>query len=176
MEPGQNRKIAALTFIIHVHHFYYKINHTNVRGVFMNKYMNLALKESKKAFISNDIPVGAVIVKNNKVIAKAYNKKNKSNLIIDHAEIIAITKANKKINNWRLDDCDIYVTLFPCPMCASAIKQSRIKNVYYCIKQTDSKSEKDSLNILDGINLIYLDNYKDAENTFNEFFKKIRNK
>ena len=93
------------------------------------EYMKLAIKEAKKAFLNDEIPVGAIIVKNEKIIARAYNKRNKTNQIIDHAEIIAIKKANKKLNNWRLDDCTIYVTLEPCPMCASAIEQSRIKKI-----------------------------------------------
>jgi len=93
------------------------------------KYMELALKEAEKAFKKEEIPVGAVIVKDGKVIAKAYNKKNKSNRVKDHAEILVIDKANKKLKNWRLEDCEIYITLEPCPMCASAIEQARIKKI-----------------------------------------------
>lgn len=92
-------------------------------------FMRLALKEAKKALIQDEIPVGAVIVKDNRVIARGYNKRNKTNIITDHAEIIAINKANKKLVNWRLEDCDIYITLEPCPMCASAIEQSRFKRI-----------------------------------------------
>ena len=92
-------------------------------------YMNVALKEAKKALKKEEIPVGAVIVKDGKIIAKAYNKRNKSNKVKDHAEIIAISKANKKLKNWRLVGCEIYVTLEPCPMCASAIEQSRVKRI-----------------------------------------------
>ena len=89
-------------------------------------YMDIALQEAKKAYKKDEIPVGAVIVKNGKVISKAYNKKNKSNRVKDHAEILAIDKANRKLRNWRLEECEIYITLEPCPMCASAIEQSRI--------------------------------------------------
>lgn len=92
-------------------------------------YMEMALKEAKKAYKKDEIPVGAVIVKNGKVISKAYNKKNKSNRVKDHAEMIAIDKANRKLKNWRLEDCEIYITLEPCPMCASAIEQSRIGKI-----------------------------------------------
>ena len=95
--------------------------------------MNIAIKEAKKAYKKGEVPVGAVIVKNNKIIAKAHNTKEKSKQAICHAEINAIKKATKKIKNWRLTNCDIYVTLFPCPMCASAIQQSRIENVYYAL-------------------------------------------
>ena len=89
-------------------------------------YMDIALQEAKKAYKKDEIPVGAVIVKNGKVISKAYNKKNKSNRVKDHAEILAIDKANRKLRNWRLEECEIYITLEPCPMCASAIEQARI--------------------------------------------------
>lgn len=92
-------------------------------------YMNLAIKEAEKAYKKDEIPVGVVIVKNGKVISKAHNKRNKSNKVKDHAEILAIDKANKRLRNWRLEDCEIYITLEPCPMCASAIEQSRIKRL-----------------------------------------------
>ena len=91
--------------------------------------MNLALKEAKKAYKVGEIPIGAVIVKNNKVIAKAHNLKEKHKCTVDHAEILAIKKACKKLKNWRLLDCIIYITMYPCPMCASAINQSRISKV-----------------------------------------------
>ena len=93
------------------------------------KYMKAALKEAQKAYNLLEIPVGAVIVKNGKVISKAFNKKNKSNKVKDHAEILAIDKANRKLHNWRLEDCEIYITLEPCPMCASAIEQARIGRI-----------------------------------------------
>lgn len=108
-------------------------------GDFMDiKFIDLALNEAKKAFDLNEVPIGAVIVKDGKIISQAYNLKNSSNSIISHAEIIAIQKAEKILNNWRLDGCDIYVTLDPCPMCASAIKQARIDNVYSCLSNSDS--------------------------------------
>lgn len=94
-------------------------------------FMRLALKQAELAKSENEIPVGAVIVKDNKVIATAYNQKDKKKLVTKHAELIAIEKASKKLNDWRLNDTEIYVTLEPCPMCASAIQQSRIKKVVY---------------------------------------------
>ena len=94
-------------------------------------YMNLALKEAKKAMKHNEVPIGAVIVKNNKIVSKAYNKKETKKNAIKHAEIIAIEKACRKFNNWRLDDCTIYVTMEPCMMCCGAIEQSRIKKIVY---------------------------------------------
>ena len=111
-----------------------KKNSNVSRETLDNYFMNLAFKEAKKAFKKNEIPVGCIIVKNNKIISKAYNKKEKNNKTVDHAEIIAITKANKKIKNWRLDNCIIYVTMEPCMMCCGAIEQSRIKKVIYGCK------------------------------------------
>lgn len=94
-------------------------------------YMKIALKEAKKAYKKCDVPVGAIVVKNNKIISKAYNKKeNKGNAIL-HAEIIAINKACKKLKTWHLEDCTLYTTLEPCPMCIGAIIQSRINNICY---------------------------------------------
>lgn len=93
-------------------------------------FMKEALKEAKKAYDKLEVPVGVVIVKDNKIIARAYNQKEMKNSPIKHAEIIAIEKACKKLNNWRLNDCQMYVTLEPCPMCAGAIINSRINKVY----------------------------------------------
>lgn len=94
-------------------------------------WMNIAINEAKKAYIKQDVPVGAVIVKNEKIISKAYNKKEKQNNAIKHAEIIAIEKACKKLKTWHLEDCTLYVTLEPCMMCTGAIIQSRIKKIVY---------------------------------------------
>ena len=94
------------------------------------KFMKLALKEAKKAFDKEEIPVGVVIVKDDKVIAKAHNLKESKNIATSHAEILAIEKACKKLNAWRLLDCEMYVTLEPCPMCAGALINSRIKKLY----------------------------------------------
>ena len=101
-------------------------------GVILDiKYMELAYKEALKAYEKEEIPVGCVIVKDDQVIAKAYNLRETKNLVLAHAEMLAINKANKKLNSWRLDDCDIYITLEPCPMCLGAIIQARIKNLYF---------------------------------------------
>ena len=93
--------------------------------------MEIALAEAKKSLKFGDVPVGAIIVKNDKIISKGHNEKEKRKIATKHAEIIAIEKACKKLNTWHLDDCDLYVTLEPCLMCCGAIIQSRIKNVYY---------------------------------------------
>lgn len=94
------------------------------------KFMKLALKEAKKAYDKREIPVGAVIIKDGKVIARAHNLKESKNDTTKHAEILAIQKASKKLGCWRLEDCEMYVTLEPCSMCAGALIQSRIKKVY----------------------------------------------
>ncbi len=95
----------------------------------MNNFMQKAIDLAQES--GNDIPVGAIIVKNGEIIASAFNKREKTNYITSHAEILAMEKASKKLGNWRLDDCELYVTLEPCPMCAWAILQSRIKSVYF---------------------------------------------
>lgn len=96
-----------------------------------NKYMEIALNEAKKALEKGEIPVGAVIVKDNIVIAKAHNTREENQDALAHAEVNAIKKACEYLNNWRLENCDMYVTMEPCPMCCGAILQSRIKNVYF---------------------------------------------
>lgn len=95
----------------------------------MNNFMQEAINVAKDS--GADVPVGAVIVKNGKIIASACNEREKNNDISAHAEILAIRRAESALNNWRLDDCELYVTLEPCPMCAWAILQSRIKTVYF---------------------------------------------
>ena len=94
------------------------------------KFMKIALKEAKKAYDKLEIPVGAVIVKDGEIIAKAHNLKETKFDTTKHAEILAIQKASKKLKSWRLIDCEMYVTLEPCSMCAGAIINSRIKKIY----------------------------------------------
>ena len=102
------------------------------------KYMDLAFMEAKKAYDNNEVPIGVVIVKDNSVLSLSYNKVETNNCAIYHAEIQAIIDASKKVNNWRLDGCDMYTTLDPCPMCAGAIKQARISNVYSAYKPIEN--------------------------------------
>lgn len=94
-------------------------------------YIEECLKEAQKSLKTNDVPVGAIIVKNNKIIARAHNCREKKKLITGHAEIKAIEKANKKLKTWRLDGCILYTTLEPCLMCYEAIMQSRIEKIIY---------------------------------------------
>ena len=104
----------------------------------MKEYMEIAYIESLKAYKKKEVPVGAVIVKNGKIIARGYNQKERKNQVTKHAELIAIEKASRKLKNWRLEDCELYTTLEPCPMCLGAIVQSRIKTTYYVIEAENS--------------------------------------
>lgn len=94
------------------------------------KYMKEALKEAKKAEAIEEVPIGAVIVKDGEIIGRGYNLKETLKDPTQHAEIIAIQEASKRIGSWRLTDCDMYVTIEPCVMCAGAISQARIKHLY----------------------------------------------
>lgn len=100
----------------------------------MNDFMNLALKQALKAYKKQEVPIGAIIVKNGKIISKAYNKKENKQITTKHAEIIAIERACKKLKTWHLDGCEIYTTMEPCLMCYGAIEQSRISKIYYGLK------------------------------------------
>ena len=119
-------------------------------------YMKLALKEARKAYKHNEVPVGAIIVSNGKIIAKGNNQRENSGDVTKHAELIAIRKASKKKKDWRLNDCTMYVTLFPCPMCASAIIQSRISKLVIGTSTMDLKNKEI-------VNLIFLDSIKNKK-------------
>ena len=93
------------------------------------KYMKAAMKEAKKALALDEVPIGCVIVANDKIIARGYNRRNTDKNALAHAELAAIRKASKKTGDWRLEQCTLYVTLEPCQMCAGAIVQSRMKKV-----------------------------------------------
>lgn len=142
--------------------------------------MKLALKEAKKAYDKGEVPVGAVIVKDGKVISKAYNLKEIKNDTTNHAEILAIKKASKKLNSWRLIDCEMYVTLEPCSMCAGALIQSRIKKVYIGAMDYKTGACGSVLNLLEN----YTFNHKvevetgvmqeECTNIIKNFFKELR--
>ncbi len=117
------------------------------------KFMLLALKEAKKALLIDEVPVGCVIVYNNKVVARGYNKREKEQDATSHAEINAIRKASKKVNNWRLCDMDLYVTVEPCIMCAGAIMWSRFRRVIYGAKDPKGGALGTSVNIFDTPNI-----------------------
>lgn len=103
-----------------------------IGGSFMEeKFMRAALKEAEKALLKDEVPIGCVIVKDGKIIARAHNLRETSQQSIAHAEVLAIQKACKKVGSWRLEDCSLYVTLEPCAMCSGAILLSRIDHVIY---------------------------------------------
>ena len=144
------------------------------------KFMKEALKEARKAYNKLEVPVGAVIVKDGKVIARAYNQKEMKQDTINHAEILAIKKASKKLESWRLVDCDMYVTLEPCSMCAGALIQSRIRKVYIGALDEKTGACGSVLNLLNDYDF----NHKvevetgilkeECEDMLKNFFKELR--
>ena len=145
-------------------------------------YMEQALKQAKKAYEKGEIPVGAIIVKNHKIIARAYNEKEYKLDTTKHAEILAIQKASKKLQAWRLTDCDMYVTLEPCSMCAGAIIQSRIRKLYIGTMDAKTGACGSVLNLLKD----YPFNHQvevetgmlqlECEQILKQFFKELREK
>lgn len=117
------------------------------------KYMKEALKEARKAELIDEVPIGCVIVKDDKIIARGHNQRETKQSPIGHAEIIAINKASKKLKSWRLEGCDIYVTLEPCIMCSGAIIQSRINKVYYGASDPKGGALGSSINVLEANNI-----------------------
>ena len=113
------------------------------------KYIKKALKEAKKAYLLDEVPIGCVIVKNDKIIARSYNTREKNQMVTSHCEINAIRKASKKLKDWQLIDCELYVTLEPCPMCAGAIYQSRIKKVVFGAYDVKQGALGSSFNLYD---------------------------
>lgn len=112
-------------------------------------YMNIAIEEAEKAYSKEEVPVGVVIVKDGEIISRQHNLKEEKKLTIAHAEILAIEEASKKLNNWRLAGCHMYVTLEPCPMCASAIAQSRISKLFIGTFNKDMGACGSTINLLD---------------------------
>ena len=142
--------------------------------------MKLALKEAKKAYDKGEVPVGAVIVKDGNVISKAYNLKEIKHDTTNHAEILAIKKASKKLGSWRLIDCEMYVTLEPCSMCAGALIQSRIKKVYIGAMDYKTGACGSVLNLLEDYSFNHKVEIetgvmeKECTNILKDFFKELR--
>ena len=142
--------------------------------------MKQALEEAKKAYKKLEVPVGAIIVKDGKIIARAHNQKETKADTTKHAEILAIQKASKKLNSWRLIDCEMYVTLEPCTMCAGAIINSRIKKVYIRTMDEKTGAVGSVLNLFED----YKFNHKvesqtgilaqECEEILKKFFKELR--
>lgn len=145
-------------------------------------FMKLALKEAKKAALIDEVPVGCVIVKDGKVIAKAHNQKEKYNNTILHAEIVALQKAYKKLGSWRLIDCDMYITLEPCIMCSGAIIHSRIRKVYFGTKDPKGGAICSIDNVFDNKFVNHKVSYEEGllkdecSNILKEYFKAKRDK
>ena len=137
-------------------------------------FMKMAYCEAKKAYKNDEIPVGCVIVCENEIVACGYNKKERKNNALMHAEIIAIDKACKKLGSWRLDNCDIYVTLEPCMMCMGAIIESRIRNVYYGTKNKNEQMY--AFNMIDRFVNLYNVNDADCSKILSDFFINKRKK
>ncbi len=125
-------------------------------------------KLTNKAIEENEVPIAAIIVKNNIIVGRGYNKVEQTQNFMNHAEIIAINEAQQNLNNWRLNDCKMYVTLEPCSMCKEIIKKSRISDVYYLSKQNEE--QKDAINNYEYIEKKY---FSDLLTTF---FKEKRRK
>ncbi len=146
------------------------------------KFMTAALAEAKKAYDRDEIPVGAVIVRNGKIIARGYNIKEEKKDTTKHAEIIAIQKASKKIDAWRLNECEMYVTLEPCAMCAGALIQSRIKKLYIGTMDPKTGACGSVLNLLTDykfnhkVDVEYLIMQEECEKILKDFFRKLRQK
>lgn len=132
----------------------------------MEQYIDELIKLSYKSLKKDEVPVAAIIVHNDKIIAKAHNTRNRSNKTIDHAEIKVITKANKKLKNWRLNKCTLYVTIEPCEMCKNVIKESRIDKVFYLVPRLKSKK------IYNKTNFFQIDE-KSNESNINKYKKII---
>ena len=138
------------------------------------KYIEIAYKEALKAYKKGDTPIGCVIVKNNKIIAKAYNKKEKNNIATYHAELLAINKACKKLKTWHLDDCTLYSTMEPCIMCSGAIIQSRIKKIVYSMSNNSfGNIENNEYFKKNKYEIVKIDN-KEILELVQKFFKKLR--
>ena len=144
------------------------------------KFMKEALKEAKKAYDKQEIPVGAVIVKDGKIIARGHNLKEQKKDTTKHAEIIAIQKASKKLEAWRLSDCEMYVTLEPCAMCAGALIQSRMKKVYIGTMDEKTGACGSVLNLLSDysfnhiVEVEYFMMQEECEKMLKDFFKGLR--
>lgn len=134
-----------------------------------NQILNALIRETNKAIIKDEVPVGCVITKKSKIISRGYNQKISKNDPTAHAEIVAIKKACKKIGSWNLNDCELYVTLKPCNMCLSVINEARIKKIYYIVDNIK--------NVNNNMIITKINNKKYEEffsNTISTFFKKKR--
>ena len=146
------------------------------------KYMKIALKEAQKAASLDEVPVGAVIVKYNKIVAKGHNLREKSNDPTSHAEINAIRKASKKLNSWRLEGATMYVTVEPCSMCAGALLQCRIGRIVYGASDPKGGAIESSLELFKAKNINHHPEIlggvlkEECSNLISSYFKSKRQK
>lgn len=138
------------------------------------KIVDRILELSKQAYNNEEIPVAAIVVKNGKIIGEGINNRNKNASVIGHAEIMAIENACKNIGDWRLDDCDLYVSLLPCMMCTGAILESRIKKIYYLCDRTNVCFN--SKNYINAVKIINEQKYSEYIKLLQLFFENKRNK
>ncbi len=139
------------------------------------------MAEARKAYLIDEVPVGAVIVYNDKIIARGHNTRELKQSVLGHAEINAIKKASQKIGSWRLEDCDIYVTLEPCSMCSGAIIQSRIRNLYFGAFDPKTGACGSVLNLFEHnfnhkVNVTGGIMENECSTIIKEFFKELRQK
>ena len=150
--------------------------------MYNKKFMKAALKEAKKALAIGEVPIGCVIVYEDKILARAYNKRVKDKSSLSHAEILAIKKACKKMGDWRLENCTMYITLEPCPMCAGAIVQARIPTVVIGSMNPKAGCAGSVINLLDmsalnhQVEILRADEASifEASLMLSEFFKTLR--
>lgn len=144
-------------------------------------YMLEALKEAKKAYALDEVPVGAVVVYNNEIISRAHNTRESNNVFYGHAEFLALMKATEVIGDWRLEECDVYVTLEPCAMCAGAMIQSRIRSLYYGAVDPKAGAIESKVNLLEvefnhKIKTYGSIHQHESSQLLKSFFKNKRNK
>lgn len=143
--------------------------------------MKQALKEAQKAYDMDEVPVGAVVVYQGEIIARGHNKRESQQAFHAHAEFIAMQKAAKKLGTWRLEDCDVYVTMEPCPMCAGAMLQARIRSVYYGVTDQKGGAIESVVKLFDysfnhQINIEKGLLEEESQALIKSFFKKLRKK
>ena len=149
---------------------------------YSDEYMQLAINLAKSAALADEVPVGAVVVKDGKVIATSENMKERANDATRHAEMVALSRAAEEVGNWWLEDCDVYVTLEPCPMCAGAMINSRIRALYFGAYDLKTGAAGSKVNLFEeGLfnhNIVVSGGHREEECSalLSEFFKKKRKK
>jgi len=134
------------------------------------KIIETMYKEAVKAYKKGEIPVGALITKNNKIIAKSHNNRQKKHNLLGHAEINCILEAEKRIKDWRLEECEMYVTLSPCSMCEAIIEESRLKKVHFLVKQPNYNEKNSKI-----VQISDQNNQKEEyEKLLKNFFERLR--